>query len=178
MPPAANGQRSFVVLGMKIRNQKYHRSPGGNAIQKIERLLQICFSSLRFEVKNLADQSQDMESSLSGRNVKLHSIGEQNQPDFVVVSNSAKCQQARDFCSQFSLAGVDTAVAARSTHVDQKHDRQFAFFDILSNVRFTHARRYVPIDRSNFVAEIVLPELIKIHSASLKDAVVLAGEGG
>src|SRR6202011_4092261 len=45
-----------------------------------------------------------------------------------------------------------------------------------ADLRFAHTSRHIPVDRANFVPEIVWAELVKIHSASFEDAVVLAGE--
>src|ERR1700756_4353287 len=135
------------------------------------------FFPSRLIVKNLADQPEDVNSPFPRGDVKLDTVGEQDKPDLIAVSNCAKRQQTSDFGRQFSLAGVHTTVTTRRTDIDQEHDGQFAFLDIFPDVRFTHPGRHVPIDRTDFVAEVVLTEIIEINAAPFKKPVVLNRKG-
>ena len=40
------------------------------------------------------------------------------------------------------------------------------------------SRGYVPIDRADFIARLIFAHILKVHPASLEDAVIIAREDG
>src|SRR3954465_15221132 len=68
------------------------------------------------------------------------------------------------------------AQALRRTQVDQQHDRQLAFLAKQFHERPARACRYVPIDRSHIVAELVRPNFFELYPSALEGRAPFARE--
>src|SRR5438552_14322423 len=98
--------------------------------------------------------------------------------DFVVVADRAESEQTRNFGGQLTLRLRGAAEISRRANIDNQHHGQLALFGKFLYERAAEARRHIPIDRTNFVARLILAHVLKIHPPSLENTVVIAGEGG
>ena len=119
------------------------------------------------------------ERPFFGRNEKLHPIGEEKQPDFVVVADGAEGEQTGDFRREFALRLrrrcrnlPEALTSTTSMTVSSRSSVNF-----LTKAR-AQPRGHIPIDRANFVARLIFAHIFEVHPASFEDAVVIAGEGG
>src|SRR5437763_13488315 len=111
-----------------------------------------------------------MRAPFLRRDEELQSIAEKQQTYFVVVANRAKGEKRGDFCRQLALGLRSAAKIARRTHIDDQHDREFALFRELLHERTAQPRRYVPINRADLDACMVLAVLLKVHHPSFDAA--------
>src|SRR5918996_2149559 len=119
-----------------------------------------------------------MRTAFLRRNEKLDAVGEQEQAHFVVVSNRAEREETGDFGSKLAFGLRSAAKIPGSAHIDDQHHSELAFLREFFYEGAAHARRNVPIDRTNFISRLILSHIFKIHSASFENAVVIAGECG
>ena len=107
------------------------------------------------------------------RDEKLHLVGEKNEADLVVVADRAEGEEAGDFRRQFALRLRHAAEISRSADIDHEHDGEFAFFGEFLDEGVAEPGGHVPIDRANFVARLIFPDVFEIHPAAFEDAVVI-----
>src|SRR5262249_446527 len=134
--------------------------------------------SLWLKKQNLTNNTQCMRTSFLWRNEKFNSIREEQQTHLVVVSNCTEGQQAGNFGGQLSFRLRRAAKISRRAYVHNQHDGQLAFFGEFFYKCVTHSRGDIPINRTNFIARLILTHVFKIHSASFEDAMVVPGERG
>src|SRR4030095_6057082 len=101
VPPATHCQRSRKIGRLKIRNEENHGASCDNFIQIVEGQRRLCAASLWFEKQNLPDESQCMRAAFFRRNKKFNAIGEEDEPNLVVVPDRAESEQTGDFRGQF-----------------------------------------------------------------------------
>ena len=148
-----------------------------NTHQKLKRPIQVRAPALRFEKKDLANDTQHMPPALSWRNEFLDFVRKQDQTHFVVISDRRKSQDRGNLGGELAFRLRAGAEQARTTDIDNQHECQFPLFDEFLDERMIHSRRHVPIDRAHFVARLVLTDLLEVHALALEDAVILPGEG-
>ena len=76
------------------------------------------------------------------------------------------------------MADHSDAVTFRKLDINDEQNRELSFFDVLSDISASHSCRDVPINRPDFVTDLVFPELVEIHPVTPEHAMVLAGESG
>ena len=108
----------------------------------------------------------------------FHSISKTNESNLVIILDSGKGEECRNFSSDFRFRLGDTPETRRGTHIDNQHHDEFTFFDILFDVSLPHARRYIPINRTNLIAYLILANLVEGNSLSFEDALILPRKDG
>src|SRR5206468_2044173 len=176
VPPSAHSEGLRKIRCLKIRDEKDDRAPCHNFVEVIKRQRRFRAASLRLEKQNLANESQRVRSAFFRRDKKFHAIGEEDEPDFVVVPDCTEGEQACNFCRQFPLGLCRAAKIPRRTHVDDQHHRKLSLFREFFHKRVAHPRRNIPVDGANLVAGLIFPDVLKIHAAAFEDAMVVAGE--
>src|SRR5262249_25209488 len=106
----------------------------------------------------------------------LNVVGEQDEPDFVVVANRTPGQHSAQFCSDFSLQAQHAAKLPRGAQVHEQHDRQFAFLHIALDIWLSPTRRDVPIHGPHLIPGHVFADLITFHAAPLKSNMINANQ--
>src|SRR4029077_10576240 len=119
-----------------------------------------------------------MGAAFLWRNKKLNAIGEEDEPDLVIVPDCAESEQTRDFCGQFPFRLRCASEVSRRADIHNQHYRKLTFFCKFFHKRVAHPRRDVPVDRANFISWLILPHVFKIHSPAFEDTVVIASERG
>ncbi len=164
------------IAGLKIRNEKDHGAARDDFVQVIAGRAPDPCRAGRLEKENLANDTQRMGPAFLRRNEKLDPIAEKKQADLVVVPDCAEGEQAGDFGREFALRLRVAAEIAGCADVHDQHDGQFPLFGELLDESGSEPRRYVPIDRADLVAGLILADLLEVHPAALEDAVVIARE--
>ena len=144
--------------------------------QELQRAVQIRPAMARLEEQHLADDAQHVPAAFARRDELLDLVGEQDQPDLVVVADGGEGQHRGDLGRQLALGLRVRAEQARAADVHHQHQRQLAFLDELLDERMVHPRGDVPVDRADLVAGLVFAHLVEVHPLALEDAVVLAGQ--
>src|SRR4051794_3868948 len=93
MTPRGDRERSRKIRSLKIRNEKHYRPASDHIVQVVERHRRVGSPALRLEKQNLADDSERVGSALLRRDKQFHAVGEQEEPDFVVVANRTERQK-------------------------------------------------------------------------------------
>src|SRR4029077_3107208 len=123
VPPSAHCQRSRKIGRLKVRNEENHCASCDNFIQIVEGQPRLCAASLWLEKQNLPDKPQRMGSAFLWRDKKLNAIGEEDQPDLVIVPDRAESEQARDFGGQFPFLLRRTPEVSRCADIHNQHYR-------------------------------------------------------
>ena len=163
---------------MKSETRKTDRLATLDPIEIGERAGDVGAALPRLEVKEFADDAQDVVLALLRRDVPLHLRGENDEADAVVVLDCGEREQGAQFRSHLALERVDAAEGAGGRGVDHEHDREFALFDVLLYIEGVHARGDVPVDDADIVALHIAADFGKLHASALEHAVVFAGENG
>src|ERR1700730_1994861 len=111
-------------------------------------------------------------------NKKLHPIREQDQADFIVVSNCAEREQTCNLGGKFAFRLRGAPKIPRCANIDNQHDCKFTFLCEFLHERGPEPRGHIPVNRANIVARLIFAHILEIHSASLKHTVVIARERG
>ena len=133
---------------------------------------------MRFEEQNLPDQPQRVRAAFLRRNKKFNAIGEKNQSDLVIVPNCTKREQTCDLGRQLAFRLRGAPEISRRAHIDNQNHRKLAFLCKFFHICGAQTRRHIPINRSNFIAWLIFADILKIHSATFENTVVIAREGG
>ena len=133
---------------------------------------------LRLEEQNLADQAQRVRAAFLRRDEELDLVGEEKQPDLVVIPDRAEGEQRRDFRRQFAFRLRIAAEISRRAHIHDEHHGELALLREFLHEGVAHARGHIPIDRADFIAGLILAHFVEVHPAPLEDAVVIARENG
>jgi hypothetical protein len=131
---------------------------------------------LRLEGEDLGDEGEHVLLALLGRHELLDAIGEDDEPDAIVVLDGGEGEQRRHLGGDLALGLLARAEGARAAGVDQQHHRHLALLDEELDVGLAHARRDVPVDEADVVAGLILAHLGEGHAQALEDRVVGAGQ--
>ena len=145
-------------------------------MQIVERQREVGAAPLGLDVQHLADHPERPVLALLRRHEALDPVGEQDQPDLVVVADGAQREQRAQFGRDLGLELGRAAEPPRRAEVDQQHHGQLALLDVALDERMADARGDVPVDRADVVARHVLADVGELDAAALEHAVVLAGE--
>src|SRR5262245_208177 len=86
--------------------------------------------SLRLKIEHFPYDAQDMAPALLRWEKFFNMVGEQDEPDLVMVANRAPGQNGAQFRGDFSLQAQHAAELPRGTQIHEQHDRQLAFLHI------------------------------------------------
>ena len=103
VPPARDRECARKILRLKIGDEENDRATGDDVVQIIEREARQRAAALRLEKKNFANQTQGVGAPFLRRNEKLDLIGEEKEPDLVVVADGAEGEQTGDFRRQLAF---------------------------------------------------------------------------
>jgi hypothetical protein len=106
----------------------------------------------------------------------LDAVGEEHEPDPVVVAHRREREHRRQLDGQLALEPPRRAEPLRARQVDDEHHGELALLLVAPNERPAHARRHVPVDRPHLVAGLVLAHLGELHPLPLEHRAVLARE--
>ncbi len=173
VPPAGDRELAREVARLEVGDEKHDRATRLHFVQVSQRQRRIGPAALRFEEENFADQTERVRAAFLRRDVELHLVGEEEQPDLVVIPDGAEGEQAGHFRREFALRLRDAAKTAGGAHVDHEHDCELALFGELFHKGHAEARGHIPIDRANLVARLILADFVEIHPAPLEDAVII-----
>ncbi len=176
MAAVGNAQRLFIAGGNKIRHQKHHGAPRDDAIQIFQRQADVGALSLRLMIQQLAQHPQHVALAFFRRHEFLDAVGENNQADLVVVLDRRERQQGAQFGGDVGLHALEGAELAGGAGIDEQHHGQLALFFEDFHVRVAGARRHVPVDGADVVADHVFAHFGELHAAAFEDRVILAGE--
>src|SRR4051794_29799172 len=93
-----------------------------DTVKEVERDVQVCAAAFRLEKENLADDTKHVTAAFAGRDEFLDFVGEENQPDLVIVANGREGEDGSDFGGEFALRLFARAEQAGAADVDEKHD--------------------------------------------------------
>ena len=117
-----------------------------------------------------------MAAAFAGRNEFLHLVAEEDETDLVVVADGGEGEHRGDLRREFSFGLVARAEQARTAHVHDEHEREFAFLDEFLDERMIHPRGDVPVNRAHIIAGLVFAHLVEVHALALEDGMILARE--
>lgn len=110
------------------------------------------------------------------RNVLLNAVGEEDNPDFIVVLNGRESQGCGNLSHKVFLHLTLRTEVERPRDVDEQHNRELAFLFENFHVGTVKTCRNVPVDVADVVAILILAHLRERHSAPFERRMVLAGE--
>ncbi len=144
--------------------------------QILHRLADVRAPTLGPVIEELPEDPQDVATALAGRHELLDPVGEDDEPDLVVVLDGAEGEEGADLHGQLPLHPLAGAEVSRGAHVNHQHHRQLPL--LLEDLHEGGAApgRDVPVDVADVVAVLVLADLGEAHAAPLEHRVVLAGE--
>ena len=117
-----NGQVLFISCIDKITDHECDRFPAGNLVQELQRGCQGRAFFLRLIVENIADHAQDMPRTLARRKEVLDFIGEENQPDPVIVLDGGEREDGGHLSGQVAFDLAVTPEIIGTADVDQSPD--------------------------------------------------------
>ena len=183
MTTAGHGQLAVVVVGIKeVGKQKGHAAFANDAHEVFQAHTDVGARPHGAQGEEFADDAQDVCLSFGRWDKLLHTVGEEEHPNFVVVANGGESQGGSNFGEELALRLPLRPEVERTGHIDEQHSRQFAFFLKHLHIGAVETSRHVPIDVAYIVALLILTHLRKGHAAPFEGRVVLAcknvvGEG-
>src|SRR5690606_28783422 len=98
--------------------------------------------------------------------------------DTIVVANRRHRERRRNLDDHLGFQASTRGPVLRAREVDDEQDGEFALLHIALQIRLTHPRGNVPVDRPDVVARLIGSHLGELDPLPLEDRVVLAGEAG
>jgi hypothetical protein len=174
--PRRDAQRPLVAgdRRQEVRDQKRDGLPPHDVPEEVQPDVQRRLATLLGERQDLADHAQDVPLALLGRHEFLDLVGEDDQPDAIVVADGGERQHRRDLGGQVALLALARSEAAGRRHVDDQQHGHLALLAEQLDVSLVHARRDVPVDEADVVAGDIGTHLLERDAASLEDRMVLA----
>ena len=169
-------QGRLEVLSEEVADQEDHRAALEQAAHGLQCPGQVGAAARRFEVEQLADDTQDVAVALLGGDVHLHAVGEDEAAHLVLVADGAKGEHAGHLGDDLALQARAAAEEAAGAGVDHEQHGQLALLAVALDEGPAHARGDVPVDRTHLVAGRVLAHLVELHAGALEDRVVLAAK--
>ena len=166
-----------IASALEIRENAHHGAPPGHGVDEIECVRDVCATTFRLTAQHLAHDAQHMLTTLARWNECLDLVGEQDQPDLVVIANGREREHAGDLRLDLALGVRGRAEVAGGAHVDREHDGQFALLPVLLDERAPGTRRHVPVDGAHLVAGHVFAYFFEIHAPAPEHRVELSSQG-
>ena len=94
----------------------------------------------------------------------------------VPVYRPEQHHQAGEFEKRLAFRQLGGAELQARGILEDQQEGDFALLDELLSVGLAEARRDVPVDVPNVVAELVLDDLVELHAASAEGRAILAAE--
>ena len=164
------------IAGLKIRDEKNDRAAGHDFVQVAQSERGISAPALRLEIQDFANESQGVRAAFLRRDVKLDRVGEEQQADLVVIPDRAEGEETCNLSREFALRLCVASEISRGTYIDHEQHRQLTFLGEFLHERRPESRGHVPVDRADFIARLILADLIEVHPAAFENAVVIAGK--
>ncbi len=176
MPFAQHPHRLFKVFAQKVGHQKDDAPLGNHPAEIVESGRDIGLSLTWLEVKQLANQAQDMSHPFPWGNKQLNAVCKQNQADLVIVLDGGKCQKRAQLGRHLVLHFFVAAKRTGRRQVHHKNDGQLTLFLKTLHVGMPHACGHVPVYRAHLVTRLVFAHLVELHALPLENALILAGQ--
>jgi hypothetical protein len=113
-----------------------------------------------------------MRSSFLGWNEFFNFAAEKNDTNFVVVLNSRKGQYSSYFGNHLLFKLNLGAKCIGTTYIDQKHYGKFPFLLKNLHIGMVEPCCNIPVDRTDIIAKLILPDFGKSHTTSLEGTLV------
>ncbi len=98
------------------------------------------------------------------------------RPDLIVVADGAESEKARHFRRKLTFGLRNASKTSRRADIDDENDSKFAFFSEFFHVSGAEPRGHVPINGTDFIARLIFADVLEIHAAPFKDAVIIPSE--
>ena len=121
MPPTGDGEGPFEPVVAEVRDQERDGSLLLHVCEILQRGGDVCAAPLGLVEEELPQDPQDVATTLPGRDEFLDVIRENDEPNLVVVLNSAERQERADLYSDFRLESLPRPEVAGSAHVNEEH---------------------------------------------------------
>ena len=124
--------------------------------------------------EHLARQTHHRVASLARRDVLHNPIGEEDEPDLVLVADRRQRQERRHFRGQVGLGASAATVALGARDVHHEENRQLSLFAVPLDVRDARAGGDVPVDGTDIIADGVRTHLVKLDALALERRMIIA----
>ena len=128
------------------------------------------------EIKQFADDVEDMFLSLLGRNELLNPVRKEHDTNLIIVLNGRKSKRGSNLCLHLLLHLPHRTKIEAGRNIHHEHHRHFAFFLEHLDVGFAHAGRHVPVNVAHIIAILILAHLRESHTPPLEGRMVLASK--
>src|ERR1700687_158788 len=169
-------ERMIDVRLEKIGDDEHDRMLVKHPRDVIDRSQHVRSAANRLQRQKIADDTQHVSSSLPRWNDVLDAIGEQENTNPIVVPDGGHRQHGGKLTGQLALESFYGSESLRSGEIDDEHDRQLALFDVSLDQGPAHPCAYVPVDRPDLIAWLVLAHFGELHALTLEDGSVFAGK--
>ena len=178
MAPAEPPQWSFVSRIREIAQEKHDGTAAHGPKDCVEAHAQVGPTTAGFEEQDVAQEALAVLQSLSRRDVVLHLVGHDSEPDTIIVVKGCKSENRSEFGHDGPLCQFVAAEIQARAAVDDKDHGQLAFFDESSDERLIQPSRDFPIDRAHIVARLVSADIDKSQTGAVKCAGIRARQQG
>ena len=115
-------ERTVKSARHEIGQQEDHRLALDHLVHILKRSADISSDTFGLKIEHFPDQPKNMRPPLFGRDIQFYRIGENDQPDFVVILNRRKGQHCAEFGGGVRLEPAARAESTRRGCVDQNDD--------------------------------------------------------
>jgi hypothetical protein len=165
-----------IGLAEEIGDEDHHRAVRQHLVEEIERAVGVGTGELRPEEEDIPHDPQHVAASLGRGNELLDRLGEEQQPDLVLVADRGEREHGRKLGHQRPFRLLSGAEPSGTAQVHHEHHGQLPLLAELLHERMVHPRGDVPVDGAHLVTGLVLANLVEVHPLPLEGRVVLAGE--
>ncbi len=117
-----------------------------------------------------------MAASLPRRHEALHSVGELDQADLVIVADGRERDHRGQFGGHLALLLSLRAELIAAAAIHRQQHGQLALFDKALDEGMAHARGHVPVDGANVVAGLVRAHVLEGNARAFENAVIFAAQ--
>jgi len=130
----------------------------------------------RLREQQLADDTEEVIPALPRWEELADTVGEEHQPDPVVVVQRGHREERRDIGGKLALGDARRPEPGARRDVHGEEDVELALLAVLLDVRNVHPRGHVPVNAADVVPRLVLADLLEVEPGSPKDAPIGADE--
>ena len=136
-----------------------------------------CAATCGFEKQEITNHPQNVTAAFLGRDVMLDLVRIEQDADFVVVQGGGKREHTGDLGGALPFALLDRAEDAGGAQIDEQHQRELTLFAKDFDEGPVHFGTDVPVDGTDVIADRIFADLLEVHAASFKRAVIGTGHG-